>query len=452
MIENSFPAHGGLSQITKRCPETLRWIVRRAMAEYDRRYPSAAAMLADLRVVMDSSDPFALKPIDLPSVAQGDAAAEDMVETIPAPEWDDSVQPDFARRAGSPVPPRPQPNAAPGARVGRPQTATDFWSGKYRVAGTPVATPKRKKRVSRPKKGVVVAAGVGQDGPFMNVNDAPVGRRALRDPNDRLPAREQVKSARARAEQRRANAAKRIQSARARRGHRKSEYNNTPGAAVVFGGLLGIAVLFGIGTVGYAVIKSELENEKVSAYAHADSNGSVSISHSGDGQVSVTHKHYDESYEHPETEQGDMWHNGNEIHPVDVELLLVPMLPQPIEPDLMKELVNGTRAMEDAGVSFIGTILPGVEDEYSIDLIAQLQNYIGTTPIDSHDFHEMVQNWLLAMPFDGVLVLYNPPVDSGHKGERAFLITDQFFSDHALGYETVPVLMHELAHNGYEHE
>jgi hypothetical protein len=50
IVENSFPAHGGLSQITKRCPEALRWIVRRAMAEYDRRYPSAAAMLADLHV------------------------------------------------------------------------------------------------------------------------------------------------------------------------------------------------------------------------------------------------------------------------------------------------------------------------------------------------------------------------------------------------------------------
>jgi serine/threonine protein kinase len=449
MIENSFPAHGGLSQITKRCPETLRWIVRRAMAEYDRRYPSAAAMLADLRVVMESSDPFSLKPIDLPSVAQGDAAAEDMVETIPAPEWDDSVQPDFARRAGSPVPPRPQPIAAPGARVGRPQTATDFWSGKYRVAGTPVATPKRKKRVSRPKKGVIVAAGVGQDGPFMNVNDAPVGRRALRDPNDRLPAREQVKSARARAEQRRANAAKRIQSARARRGHRKSEYNNTPGAAVVFGGLLGIAVLFGIGTVGYAVIKSELEQQKVSSYAHADAKGSVAIAHSGDGHMSIEHKHYDDAYKMPVMDPSEILNDAIGVHQVSAELLLVPMLPQPIEPQLMKDLVLGTQAMEKAGVSFIGSILPGVEDEYSTDLIAQLKNTLGTTPVDAHAFHEMVQNWLLAMPFDGVLVLYNPPVDSGHTGERAFLITDQFFTDHALDYETVPMLLHELSEHGY---
>lgn len=453
MIENSFPAHGGLSQITKRCPEALRWIVRRAMAEYDRRYPSAAAMLADLRIVMESSDPFSLKPIDLPSVAEGDAAAEDMVETIPAPEWDDSVQPDFARRAGSPLPPRMNPNKPKQERVGRPSTVTDFWSGRYTISGSPIATPhKKKSKNGSKKKRFVVTAGVGKDGPFMNVNDNPVGRRPLRDPNDRRPAREQVKSARARAELRRANAAKRIRSARARRGNRKSDYSNTPGAAVVFGGLLGVAVLFGLGIVGIAVVKSGMEQSKVSQYTHADSHGSIAIAHSGDGKFGSDHKHYDDEYETPDIDPAVILADAVAVHQIDAELLLIPMLPQPIEAELMNELVKGTKAMEAAGVSFIGSILPDVEDEYSIELIAQLQNTIGTTPIDSHEFHEMVQDWLLAMPFDGVLVLYNPPVDSGHTGERAFLITDQFFSDHALGYETVPVLLHELAQNGYDQE
>src|SRR5262245_60968748 len=35
MVENSFPAHGGLSQISRPCPETVRWIVRRAMTDCD---------------------------------------------------------------------------------------------------------------------------------------------------------------------------------------------------------------------------------------------------------------------------------------------------------------------------------------------------------------------------------------------------------------------------------
>ena len=41
MIENSFPAHGSLSRITRRCPEALSHIVRRSMAEIGARYGSA---------------------------------------------------------------------------------------------------------------------------------------------------------------------------------------------------------------------------------------------------------------------------------------------------------------------------------------------------------------------------------------------------------------------------
>lgn len=68
ILENSFPAHGGLSQLTKRCPESLSWIIRRAMTDYDRRYDTAGAMLADLDVLLRAPDPFAVKPGELPSV------------------------------------------------------------------------------------------------------------------------------------------------------------------------------------------------------------------------------------------------------------------------------------------------------------------------------------------------------------------------------------------------
>lgn len=69
MIENSFPAHGGLSRVSKRCPEAVRWIIRRAMADYDKRYATAREMLDDLAVVTTAADPFAVKPADLPSVS-----------------------------------------------------------------------------------------------------------------------------------------------------------------------------------------------------------------------------------------------------------------------------------------------------------------------------------------------------------------------------------------------
>ena len=85
MIENSFPAHGSLSQLSKRCPEALAWIIRRAMANVDSRYRSAWEMLDDVQAVAAASDPHALRPADLPSVQRGDG--EEPVRPIaPAPE------------------------------------------------------------------------------------------------------------------------------------------------------------------------------------------------------------------------------------------------------------------------------------------------------------------------------------------------------------------------------
>ncbi|MFG0244801.1 MAG: hypothetical protein ACF8MF_01950 [Phycisphaerales bacterium JB052] len=444
MIENSFPAHGGLSQITKRCPEALRWIVRRAMAEYDRRYPSAAAMLADLHVVMQAEDPFSLKPIDLPSVSQGDQAAEDMVDSVPAPEWDDSVRPDFKRMAGSPVPPRVQPPMGKDGRVGRPQTATDFWSGRYRVAGAPVATPRRK-QVKRPAA------------PAMPVQR----QRPLRDPSDRLPAREQLKSARARAHQRRENAAKRISQARAGRRGRKSDYSNTPGAAVIFAGLLGMGVLFAGGVVVYGLFQGDTFSTSQNTGsvvihapndAHAISTPAVPTppdAHIETGGVSVTvsnHEHYADHDDH--AGHIDHTHAEHDVLPeVDAKLLLVPMLVQPIEPQLMHSLVSGTEHMGAHGVQFVGSVVPEGEDESSINMTAALQNALGSTPNDAADYPLKVKSWLATQPLDGVLMLVNRPSDP--EPQRALLVTDRFHTDIPLNDHAVHSMLNVLAGNGY---
>lgn len=68
MLENSFPAHGSLSRFSRRVPECLQWIVRRSMADLPKRYSSAVEMLADLQVVLNSENPIALRPGDLPSM------------------------------------------------------------------------------------------------------------------------------------------------------------------------------------------------------------------------------------------------------------------------------------------------------------------------------------------------------------------------------------------------
>lgn len=91
MVENSFPAHGSLSSISKRTPEALRWIVRRAMADVDKRYASAGQMAADIDVLLLAKDPFGVRPADLPSV-NGKAAPKSAPRASAVPEEDDDVQ------------------------------------------------------------------------------------------------------------------------------------------------------------------------------------------------------------------------------------------------------------------------------------------------------------------------------------------------------------------------
>jgi serine/threonine protein kinase len=68
MLENTFPAHGGLSDFSKESPECVRWIVRRAMADYDKRYNSIDEMLTDVSTVLGADKVSDVRPADLPSM------------------------------------------------------------------------------------------------------------------------------------------------------------------------------------------------------------------------------------------------------------------------------------------------------------------------------------------------------------------------------------------------
>ncbi len=86
ILENNFPAHGSLSPLTRRCPEALRWILRRSMADLRGRYASARQMLLDVEAVRQAEDPFALRPAELPSLGgrpPGDLPPE--AAAVPAP-------------------------------------------------------------------------------------------------------------------------------------------------------------------------------------------------------------------------------------------------------------------------------------------------------------------------------------------------------------------------------
>jgi len=82
IIENSFPAHGGLSQVSKRCPESLRWVIRRSMADYDKRYTTAQQMLDDLEAIQMADDPFGVKPVALPSMGGHESSVDAPLSTV----------------------------------------------------------------------------------------------------------------------------------------------------------------------------------------------------------------------------------------------------------------------------------------------------------------------------------------------------------------------------------
>ncbi|HRQ76094.1 MAG TPA: hypothetical protein PK098_09275 [Phycisphaerales bacterium] len=125
LLENTFPAHGGLSRFTHQSPEALRWIVRRSMTEYHQRYETAEAMLVDLEAVASASDPFAVKPAELPSMRSGGKPADFIVET-------ESPQAQHAAFAASAPLPAAQPVATPS---GRPRLRViNWWTGAYVAA------------------------------------------------------------------------------------------------------------------------------------------------------------------------------------------------------------------------------------------------------------------------------------------------------------------------------
>jgi serine/threonine protein kinase len=100
MIEGGFPAQGSLSPINRRCPEALAWIVRRAMADVDRRYDSARQMASDLDVLLAATDPYAVKPAALPSMGDGGTPQSEIHWLGSPPQPSSSVAPPPPAYAG----------------------------------------------------------------------------------------------------------------------------------------------------------------------------------------------------------------------------------------------------------------------------------------------------------------------------------------------------------------
>lgn len=425
VIENSFPAHGGLSQITKKCPESLRWVVRRAMAEYDRRYPSAAAMLADLRVILEADDPYAVKPAHLPSMSGGQLAdlPPEPDRTPMYPFGADSAAPKVAQ-AGSPRPPADARRTGSG-RVGRPRTRVHgWWSGKYHVVNAPA--PKSADRLEVP----LYAARV----------------QTLRAVDDRKPAKEQRRAARKRAQLMRDRAQKRMQdhSGRVRR-HSKS-YSNAPSAYGFFAGLLGLlvtVVIIGV-ILGFVIpaFQGEYSRSKNShiVVASPDAPDVPGVVVFADGQQDHDHDH-----EHVHADAHDKGHMFTPDAPeVDARLLVVNDLPQPISTVELGDLATGLNILEVHGVDLVGDMI----SEDSIESIAELRHKVGATPIDSPTIALKIREWVNERDVDGVIWIARDP--SAKDQSMAIMVTQRFlWTQHNLDEETPLRMLRVLAGNGY---
>jgi len=417
MVENSFPAHSGLSQISKRCPEALRWIVRRSMAEYDRRYPSSAAMLADLRVVMTAADPFAVKPIDLPSVKLGDNVEP---EPIPEPMPIYGAAPREA--VGSPIPPAAaSQDAAPGQRVGRPKVnLVGWWSGKYAVTGQVV--PQKKAKAN---KGFVVEAGIGENGPFAHV-EHPEGREQLTPVEGRKSAKDQVRDARGRAQSMRHRASARRSTSRKGKG----SYANKPGTSVVFAGILGLIVLFGVPVV-------------VIGLGESRDHATVTVT-----QVPLIPEipGFIENLDVDIPGGTLISYVQEELPMVKADVLLVSHLANSIDTQTRADLNAGLAVLNEQGMHTFGEFGENTT-ESDIEFLADFRNAIGAVPSDSDELIIRSRQWISEHDAaDAVMLLTTDPESSEQK---VILVAEGFHTTQAINSGAVPSILDLFHTNGF---
>lgn len=257
-IEDTFPPHGVLSQVSKRCPEAVKWIIRRAMAAYDNRYASADEMLRDLEFVLAAKDPYAVRPFELPSVRAGnrgdEGAAHEPVHVAAAR----AVGGAAAAAVGAVGAAAVAAGQGVGQRVGRyvPNLrVTNWWSGASVVdqaQGVEGGTGARwsegvKRAVNSTTDAARAAVGAVRRSPAPYEVPPPAPTAQPAAPLPRRAAEEQLASARARAKAARSRANARIEGRRsAANAQKRGGGVGIAVALLVFAGVCGTVV---VGTV-----------------------------------------------------------------------------------------------------------------------------------------------------------------------------------------------------------
>ncbi len=398
VLEDSFPAHGVLSPFAKPSPEALRWIIRRAMTDYDKRYATAGQMLDDLEFVRRAGDPFALKPVELPSM-RGAAPP------VGAPN---EPEPVFVRAAATP-PPIPEPaaggssNAAAAREAGaagpsRPRLVVEDWfTGRARVEGVEPARD--------PLESAVQAMGAAGE----KLRRAGVQFRAGREMRS---AAEQVAAARERARQARGRAAARVAARR----------TTGPGRS---GGGTGIALGVGIFFMllfagGLLVFRTRSTGPSSLARISIGSDG-ITISGSSGPMVVVPPRAPTLPGQDDEPRSQALG-----LPRIEGRALVVSDLLPPVDEDARAGIERGLAALRDGGLELID----GGDDAEA--QMAAVRFVRGTRPLSSPDSRDDVRAWLEKGGMDAVVWVSKEAGGTG-PGGLFHLITRQGAKADRLG-------------------
>lgn len=445
VIENSFPAHGVLSQVTRRCPEAVKWVIRRAMADYDKRYTSAAQMLADLDVVRSAADPFAVRPIDLPSMRGG------IVEPMPQPDPMAQTLGGMMGAAGAvgaaaagaggvgggsygAVPPPRQD--APASPKRRPDIrVVNWWTGEHvEIPEGPSTIPNQgdgpfgfdasgfraaaedfaRKSSAMAQEAMAAARNKG----FHIDMDFGLGPKAgsprVRPDGVRRSAREQIDAARARVEARRS----RIQSRRASfaGGHR---YSNNPNAGAFVGLFIFLGACIGFGSliVGRALTESDspaVVRQSIGTTQSAEAVRDGSLETITVSEASAPDKSARKARVKPDAAPAEAF-----VLPEGstATMLLLSDLPAPLSEESKKILVAMTASLRAAGFTVTGdTPDATIEDRDTIDRLAAARVAVSGTEIGSPRFRDGLSSWAAEKEID-LVVWLRPQTDSAGKAD-----------------------------------
>ncbi len=433
MIEDSFPAHGVLSRVSRRCPEAVKWVIRRAMTEYDKRYASADAMLADLQYIAGSADPFMVMPVDLPSM-RGQSGA-----SVPPP-LPDAVYAN-AMAGGGAYGAR-QAAATPDV-AGTPRIRlTNWWSGAARVegreavaagaAGAPAWTVLAQNAVRGAQESVkAAAAGLGIN--VANVDERPTSEAATPPPLPRMApgtprptAREQLQRAKERIQARRDRANSRLSGVRMPTRHFSPGMGGGVAVAlfVFLGACLGVgALLFttvqskntptvfvASGGDPGAMIEGAMEGLLDGAVAPPSAEEITSVVDEALAQVPLRGRTSAHSvHPAPAAPEAPVPPSTTVRDPLTGTVLLLSDLKPPLTDENAKKLRGLTSRLGKLGLKVIGDADRDgyVADESDIEAMAGARLALGAAPLDSQDAAERVRAWLAKneRPVDAIVWL-----------------------------------------------